>query len=125
MKRHYFVYLVLMLGTLGCNLADRSSGGQNNASAANAPANSASNSAKKSADANREVAAAFDNLKTQPSVIARVDNEGADTKYDELIEAAGIGKARRVFVYAASFQRTPAGSSEEAQVRKDVFKKRG
>lgn len=124
MKRHYFVFLALILATLGCNFADRSSGGQNNASASNASANSTSNSAKKSADANREVASAFENLKTQPSVIAKVDNEGAGTKYDELIEAVGIGKARRVFVYAPGFQRTPSDSSEEVQIGKDVFEKR-
>lgn len=116
--------LFLLLVSIGCNVTDRLTGGQKNASVAGSPSNTSTNSTKAGTDVNKEVLAAFENLKTQPFVTAKVDNEGPDTKYDELIEAAGIAKVRRTFLYVAGFQKTPSDSSEELQIGMDVFEKR-
>ena len=116
MKPHYFAFLVLIFAALGCNVSERSTGGQNNAPAAN--------TATKSSDPNRDVSAAFDNLKKQPFVTAKIDNEGTPTKRDELIEAAGPDKVRRVYLDTPGFEPTPSDSSEIIQIGKDIFEKR-
>jgi hypothetical protein len=123
MRLHYTPFLLLLLLSIGCNLADRFSGGQKNVPAMNSPSNTSANSTKPSANVNKDVLSAFENLKTQTYVTAKVDNEGPDTKYDELIEAAGIAKVRRTFVYVPGFQKTPSDSSEEIQIGIDVFVK--
>lgn len=113
--------LFLILVSTGCNVTDSLKGGQKNASVSGSPSNT---STKAGSDPNKEALAAFENLKAQPYVTAKVDNEGPDTKYDELIEAAGIAKVRRTFLYVAGFQKTPSDSSEEIQIGMDVFEKR-
>lgn len=124
MKQLTLALSIFSLALVGCNVADKQTNVSNNSAATNKTSNTAANTAGKNADANKEVAAAFENLKSQPSVIAKVDSAGPDTKYDQLIEAAGAEKVRRVFIYAGDFVRTPSDTSEELQVGKDIFFKR-
>lgn len=121
MKRHYIALLSLLIASIGCNMAD---GGKGNATSANAAANTAANSTKKTADANTEVAAAFQNLKIQPFVTAKIDDEGPNTKYDRVIEAAGPEKVRLVYVYVPGFEPDPSTASEMVQVGEEVYEKK-
>ena len=120
MKPHYIGLLGLLIAGLGCNVAD---GGKGNTTSANAPANTAS-STKKTTDANTEVAAAFENLKTQPYVTAKIDDEGPDTKYDRVIEALGPEKVRLLYAYVPGFQPDPSTASEMVQVGEEVYEKK-
>jgi hypothetical protein len=116
MKPHYFALLVLTLGAIGCNTSEHSNGAQNKAPMAN--------TATTRLNPNRDVSAAFDNLKTQPFVTAKIDNEGTPTKRDELIEAAGPEKVRRVYLDTPGFEPTPSDPSEIVQIGEDIFEKR-